>query len=186
MKHFSYEIHTHTCSLLFLLTNYTFLSVRINFHSYVSNTFGRTPWMGDRSVSRPLTTHNNNDERQIHIHSQNDNWTHDPNVWTFEPSTRLTLRGHCDHYDLFRPLNHRFEVRLLVMKCIYLDMISKQIEGIYPWNNHGNQKRSHQATDFSDTDTTRVSIAICWDVTSCSLVVNRWDTGTYFLQTGYW
>jgi hypothetical protein len=135
----------------------------INFHSYGSHTFGRTPWKGGSvclEASDYSVQYNTEERQDIPIYILRV-WIEPmipiPMFERLNPVMFLTQRGHCDHhYVLFRPVSHRFEIGLFVTKNLNLDTISRQVKGTCPWNNYGNQKRSHQATDFSDMDTTCV------------------------------
>jgi hypothetical protein len=62
-------------------------------------TAGRTPWMGDQPVARPLPTYRKKYRINAHntnIHALSGIRTHDRSVRANEDSSSLRPRGHCD------------------------------------------------------------------------------------------
>jgi hypothetical protein len=61
-------------------------------------TDGRTPWMSDQPVTRPLPTHRSTQTQNtgIHRHPMCGIRTHDPSVWACEDSLCLWPRGLCN------------------------------------------------------------------------------------------
>jgi hypothetical protein len=59
---------------------------------------GRTPWMGDQPVARPLATQRTTQtqNKRKHIHTSSGIRTHDPSGRVSEDSSCLISRGHCD------------------------------------------------------------------------------------------
>jgi hypothetical protein len=68
-------------------------------------TDGRTPWMSDQSVSRPLPKHRKTQNKRIHtpnIHALSGIRIHDPSVRESEYRSCLRPHGHCDrHVDIY-------------------------------------------------------------------------------------
>jgi hypothetical protein len=62
-------------------------------------TVGRTPWMGDQPVAKPLPTHRKN--ARTDIHALSGIRTHNPSVQASEGSSCLRQRGHCDRRPSF-------------------------------------------------------------------------------------
>jgi hypothetical protein len=65
----------------------------------VTSQDGRTPWMGDRAVTRPLPTHRIN-AHNTDIHALHGVQTHDPSVRASEDSPCLRPHSHCDWHDV--------------------------------------------------------------------------------------
>jgi hypothetical protein len=97
------------------------------FFSFLIYTVGRTPWMGDQPVSRPLPTHRRN-AHNTDIHALSGIRTHDPSVRASETSSYLRPHGHCDRlsvgkfaegtgYGLYcgRIRGCRVEIRMLIL-----------------------------------------------------------------------
>jgi hypothetical protein len=81
----------------------------IQFHNHFF-TDGRTPWMSDQLVARPLPIHRTTQTQNKRIHTPNIHAlsgirTHDPSVRASEDSSCLTPRSYCDRQTLFHVWN---------------------------------------------------------------------------------
>jgi hypothetical protein len=82
-------------------------SVSLSFY-----TDGRTPWMSDRPVSRPLPIHRTAQTEQTHrdIHALSGIRTYDPSVRVSETSSCLRTGGHCDQQSKSTVLKYKSHV----------------------------------------------------------------------------
>jgi hypothetical protein len=75
-------------------------------------TVGRTPWMGNQPVIRPLPTYRRtqtHNKRNIDIHASSGIRIHDPSVRASEDNSCLSQHGHCDrHLHYIRVRNFYF------------------------------------------------------------------------------
>jgi hypothetical protein len=61
---------------------------------------GRTPWMGDQLVARPLPVHKHRKTHTPNIHALSWIRTHGPGIRVSEDSARLRPLGYCDRHKI--------------------------------------------------------------------------------------
>jgi hypothetical protein len=91
-------------SFFFSLTLQPLWALASAFHFHDHFTDGRTPWISDQLVARPLPKHRTTQTQNKHIHTPNIHalcgiQTHNPSFRASEDSSCLRLLGCCDRLE---------------------------------------------------------------------------------------